>query len=489
MTYQDTRLVVVSNRLPVAVEGKGSQARITAGKGGLVTALAPVLRDRGGLWIGWSGAAGRSGLEEPLRAFSESAGYTLHTVDLTEEEVQGFYLGFSNEVIWPLFHDFQSRCNFVPGYWRAYLTVNRKFAAAIAEQSRPDDYVWVHDYHLMHVAAMLREQGVARRLGFFLHIPFPPPDIFLKLPWRSDVIRALAEFDMVGFQTVRDRRNFLHCLATLCPESRAQGRGPVMTVEVGGRQVRAGYFPISIDYRDFNEWARSRKAVDAAAGLLADLRHRTVVIGADRLDYSKGIPQRFEAMRALLGRYPGLRSRISLLQIVVPSREDLPEYRAMKEEIDRLAGDINSQYGEPGYMPIQYLYRNLDRDELVAAYRAAGIGLVTPLRDGMNLVAKEYCACNVGENGVLVLSEFAGAAAQLQGGALLVNPHDVEGVAEALHRAFTMSPEERRMRMRRMRAGVRKYDIFWWVDSFLQAAFGRHLEEFPPVEMAYHSGR
>jgi trehalose 6-phosphate synthase len=489
MSYQDTRLVVVSNRLPVAVEGKGREAHITAGKGGLVTALAPVLRHRGGLWIGWSGAAGSPGLEEPLRAFSEEAGYALHTVELSEEEVQGFYLGFSNEVIWPLFHDFQSRCNFVPGYWRAYLAVNRKFAAAIAGQSRPDDYVWVHDYHLMHVAAMLREQGVQRRLGFFLHIPFPSPDLFFKLPWRSEVIKALAEFDMVGFQTVRDRRNFQQCLAILCPESRTSGRGPVMTATVGERQVRTGYFPISIDFKEFSSLARTRQSAEAASALQADLRHRTIVLGADRLDYSKGIPQRLEAMRALLGRYPDLRSRISLLQIVVPSREDLPEYKAMKEEIDRLAGDINSQYGEPGYMPIQYLYRNLDREELVSYYRAAGIGLVTPLRDGMNLVAKEYCACNADEQGVLVLSEFAGAAVQLQGGALLVNPYDVEGVADALHLAYTMSPEERRARMRRMRAGVRKYDIFWWVDSFLQAAFGRHLEEFPQVEMAYHAER
>jgi len=489
MTYQDMRLVVVSNRLPVAVQGKGQQARITAGKGGLVTALAPVLRDRGGVWIGWSGAAGQTGLEGPLRTFSEEAGYAMHTVDLTEEDIQGFYLGFSNEVIWPLFHDFQSRCNFVPDYWRSYLAVNRKFAAAIARHSRPDDYVWVHDYHLMHVASMLREQGDQRRLGFFLHIPFPPPDLFFKLPWRSEVIRALAQFDMVGFQTLRDRRNFLQCLSILCPQSRAQGRGPVMTVALDERKVLAGYFPISIDYKDFSGRARTGETAEAAAQLRSTLRHRTIVLGADRLDYSKGIPQRFEAMRALLGRYPELRNRVSLLQIVVPSREDLPEYRAMKEEIDRLAGDINSQFGEPGYMPIQYLYRNLDRDELVAYYRAAGIGLVTPLRDGMNLVAKEYCACNADEQGVLILSEFAGAAAQLQGGAFLVNPYDVEGVADAIHQAMAMPSEERRQRMRRMRAGVRKYDIFWWVDSFLQAAFGRHLEEFPQVEMAYHAER
>ncbi|MEW5772087.1 MAG: trehalose-6-phosphate synthase [Thermodesulfobacteriota bacterium] len=489
MPYQDTRLVVVSNRLPVAVEGAGPQARITAGKGGLVTALAPVLRDRGGVWIGWSGAPGQTGLEGPLRAFSEEAGYSLHTVELTEGEVQGFYLGFSNEVVWPLFHDFQSRCNFVPGYWRSYLEVNRKFAAAITRHSRRDDYVWVHDYHLMHVARMLREQGEERRLGFFLHIPFPPPDIFFKLPWRSEVIRALAEFDMVGFQTIRDRRNFLHCLAMLCPESRTLGRGPVMTAAVGERKVRVGYFPISIDFRDFSSRARTPRAAEAAAALQGDLRHRTIVLGADRLDYSKGIPQRFEAMRSLLSRYPELRNRISLLQIVVPSREDLPEYQAMKEEIDRLAGDINSQFGEPGYMPIQYLYRNLDRDELVAAYRAAGIGLVTPLRDGMNLVAKEYCACNIDEQGVLILSEFAGAAAQLQGGALLVNPYDVEGVADAMRQAILMAPAERRARMHRMRAGVRRYDIFWWVDSFIQAAFGRHLEEFPQAEMAYHAER
>jgi len=477
-----TRLVVVSNRLPIALEGQGDDLTITPGKGGLVTALAPVLRNRGGLWIGWSGATGDPDLGALMRDFSRDAGYDLHTVPLSAEDVRGFYQGFSNEVIWPLFHDFQSRCNFQPEYFRTYLAVNERFAEVIARHSVETDYIWVHDYHLMHVAAKLKERGCARKAGFFLHIPFPTPDIFLKLPWRMQIIKALAEFDLVGFHTQNDRRNFLKCMTTLVKGAKASGRGPVITVTLeDGRELQVGYFPISIDFKDFSRQARTRGAAKLASQIRQALKRRTIILGADRLDYSKGIPQRFEAMRSLLRRYPDLQNRISLLQIVVPSREKLPEYQAQKMEIESLVGDINGEFSVPGYVPIQYLYRNLNRDELVGYYRAADMALVTPLRDGMNLVAKEYCACNITEDGVLILSEFAGAAAQLQRGAFLVNPYDVEGVADTIHRVYHMDRDMKRAYMRKLRALVRKYDIFWWVNAFLESAFGRQLTDFTPV--------
>ena len=477
-----TRLVVVSNRLPIALEGQEDDLTITPGKGGLVTALAPVLRNRGGLWIGWSGASGDPELGGMLRDFSKDAGYDLHTVPLSQDEVRDFYQGFSNEVIWPLFHDFQSRCNFQPEYWRTYLEVNDRFARVIAEHSRPTDFVWVHDYHLMHVAAKLKEQGCARKAGFFLHIPFPTPDIFLKLPWRKQVLKALTQFDLVGFHTLGDRKNFLKCMTTLVKGAKASGRGPVITVTLeDGRELRVGYFPISIDFKDFSGLARTKEAAGLASQIRQALKRRVILLGADRLDYTKGIPQRFEAMRSLMRRYPELRNKVSLLQIVVPSREKLPEYQAQKMEIESLVGDINGEFGEPGYVPIQYLYRNLGRDELVGYYRAADMALVTPLRDGMNLVAKEYCACNITEDGALILSEFAGAAAQLQRGAFLVNPYDVEGVADTIHRVYHMDLAVKRNYMRKLRALVRKYDIFWWVDAFLESAFGRQLTDFAPL--------
>ncbi|MDY7001780.1 MAG: trehalose-6-phosphate synthase, partial [Thermodesulfobacteriota bacterium] len=414
------RLIVVSNRLPVALKRERDKWRLKPGKGGLVNALAPVLRDRGGVWIGWSGAAGKVDLENQFGIFSREAGYTLHPVPLSKTEVRGFYQGFSNEVIWPLFHGFQSRCDFVPDYFRTYVAVNRKFAEIIARTGGASDYIWVHDYHLMHVASLLREMGCDRGVGFFLHIPFPSPDIFLKLPWRSKIIRALMDFDLVGFQTPRDRRNFLQCLNTLCRGTKIMARGPVGTVDFEGRQVRVGYFPIGIDFKSFFQKSRTNEIAKRASDIQESFKRRVLILGADRLDYTKGIPQRLEAIRALLTKYSELREKINFVQVVVPSREMVPEYQAQKTEIDSLVGEINGKFTRAGWVPIHYYYRNLDRKDLVAHYRVADMALVTPLRDGMNLVAKEYCACNISESGVLLLSEFAGAAAQLQRGALLV---------------------------------------------------------------------
>lgn len=482
MSDASTRLVVVSNRLPVALKRENGEWKVHPGSGGLVSAMAPVLRDRGGTWVGWTGAAGDPSHRELLSTFSKDAGYKLEPVLLSEEEQQGFYYGFSNEIIWPLFHDFQSSCNFNPGYWRTYLDVNRKFARITADVSTEQDYVWVHDYHLMHVASMMKEQGIKRKTGFFLHIPFPSLDIFLKLPWRAKVLRALLEYDLVGFQSYRDRRNFLQCVSVFVPDAKARGRGPVMTVTTENHSMQVGGFPIGIDYKDFVRTASKPKVKEMCASFQKALQDRTIILGVDRLDYTKGIPQRLEAIRALLQMHPELQGKISLVQVVVPSRVEVPEYKALKDEIERLVGEINGEFTRPGYIPIHYQYRSLSRDELVAYYRSASMALITPLRDGMNLVAKEYCACNVSRTGVLFLSEFAGTAAQLQNGAILVNPYDVEGVANAIQRAYDMELSERRQRMNRMREVVRKYDIFWWVDSFLQAAFSKKLGDFPALD-------
>jgi trehalose 6-phosphate synthase len=477
------RLVVVSNRLPVTVSTDGEATSVRPATGGLVTALAPVLRNRGGIWAGWTGAAGEVDLGEILGPASREVGYQLCPLTLSEREVSDFYHGFSNEIIWPLFHDLLRHCNFVPQYWRTYLDVNRKFARLVSENSGASDYVWVHDYHLMHVAQFLRNLSEGhRRIGFFLHTPFPPVDIFVKLPWRSHILRALLEYDLVGFQTMRDRRNFIRCLRQLIPEAKAGGRGPVITLHYGGREVRVGCFSIGIGFDEFARVASSRAVDDRRLSLQEAHLDRQIILSVDRLDYTKGIPERLEGFRRALMRYPALHQKVTLVQVVVPSRESVPEYQVLKTEIERVIGQINGQFTRPDWVPIHYIYRHLSRDNLVANYRAADIALVTPLKDGMNLVAKEYCACNVEERGVLILSEFAGAAVQLRRGALLVNPYDSEGIADAIHRAFRMSAPERRLRMRKMRQAVRKTDIFWWVDSFMRAAFARTLEDFPKDE-------
>jgi len=457
-----SRLIVVSNRLPfVFARAKGGRWSAQPGSGGLVTALLPVLRDRGGLWIGWPGASA------PARSLpAADAGYRLAGVPLTAAEVRGFYQGFSNEVIWPLFHDLPSLCNFDPAYWRTYGEVNRKYARAVQRRARPGDFVWVHDYHLMSLAAELRPLGTRLRLAFFLHIPFPAPDVFMKLPWRAPLLDALLEYDLVGFQTARDRKNFLACAQALGRDARPE---------------RTGHFPISIDYNAFVRRAAAGDVAAKARELHLLLPRRKLVLGIDRLDYTKGIALRLRAFQDLLVRKPEMRGRVSLIQVVVPSREDIPQYREMKTEIEQLVSRINGEFARPGaWVPVWYEYRSLSRLELLAYYRAADIALITPLKDGMNLVAKEYCACSIEEDCVLILSEFAGAAAQLGGGALLVNPYDIRGVAEAIRVAHAMPAEEREARMRRMRRSIRRQDVFWWVDSFLRAAISRGLRHFPP---------
>lgn len=483
MTPEQQRLVVVSNRLPAALVKEGKEWTVKAGAGGLVTALAPVLKNRGGVWIGWSGSSDPTlDVDGLLADFSAQAGYDLFTVPLTEEEVDGYYFGFSNEIIWPLFHDLQTRCRFDPAYWRMYLDVNFKFAETVARKTTPDDYIWIHDYHLMHQAFFLKSMGVKRTLGFFLHIPFPPPDIFMKLPWRWKLIQALTEFDLVGFQTLQDRKNFAECLSRLMPEAKVRGRGAVVTVTVGNREFRLGAFPISIDYNDFSEKAKRPDVAQKAFEIKEALRHRKIILGVDRLDYTKGIPERIRSIQALLRRYPDLHGRVNFVQIAVPSREQVDEYRELRTEIEQLVGRVNGEFSFPGWVPVHYHYKSFPHEELVAYYRAADIGLVTPLRDGMNLVAKEYCAANTTGDGVLVLSEFAGAAAQLQNNAYLVNPYDMEGIAKALHRAFHWDKETRMVSMTKLKNQVRKNNIFWWVDSFLQAGLAKSLDDFPEVD-------
>jgi len=465
-----SRLIVVSNRLPFAFKrGKGGQWRAEPGSGGLVTALLPVLRNRGGTWVGWPGAAGKA-REFSAALASAGAGtrYRLAAVPLDAREVREFYLGFANEVIWPLFHDLPSLCNFEPAYWRAYCEVNRKYAKAVRRRAAPGDFIWVHDYHLMSLAVELHALDARLRVAFFLHIPFPAPDVFMKLPWRAPLLDALLDYDLIGFQTARDRRNFLACAQALGREVRPE---------------RTGYFPISIDYNAFMRRAAGDDVAAKARELHQLLPRRKLVLGIDRLDYTKGIALRLRAFQDLLVRHPDMRGRVSLIQVVVPSREDIPRYREMKTEIEQLVSRINGEFARPGgWVPVWYQYRSLSRLELLAYYRAADIALITPLKDGMNLVAKEYCACSIEEDCVLILSEFAGAAAQLAGGALLVNPYDIRGVAEAIRLAHAMPAEERIARMRRMRRSIRSRDVFWWVDSFLGAAISRGLRHFPLPE-------
>jgi trehalose 6-phosphate synthase/phosphatase len=463
------KLVLVSNRIPITFTTEDGKLKGVPSSGGLVSALEPLLKDHGGIWVGSGGTEDSPEIRRILEEASGSSPYEFSPIFLTEEEQSNFYEGFSNEIVWPLFHDLQSRCNFDPRYWEFYQRVNAKFADAVEKASTPRDLIWIHDYQLMQAARTLRAHRPKARLAFFLHIPFPSPDIFAKFPWRRQILEDLLAHDLVGVQTGRDQRNLIACLRYFVPSLKISGRGESRMVITPHGHTHIEAFPISIDFRGFSDQSESASVVERAKQIKTKTHDIQIAVGVDRLDYTKGIPERLKAFGYFLRKYPEFHRKVELIQIVVPSREGIPRYDQLKREVERLVTHVNGEFSEPGWVPINYLYRSVPREEVVAVYRAADVALITCLKDGMNLVAKEYCAAKTDANGALVLSEFAGAAPELRVGALLVNPNDEVGVAEALKQALEMKPEERRKRMLRLRLQIRNNDILTWRDRFFCA--------------------
>lgn len=454
-TVSASPLVVVSNRLPFEVRRSQAGVRFERSPGGLVAALEPVLEARGGVWIGWPGFEAEKDEAVPVPPSVGKLRY--HAVPLTARELAGFYGGFANRTIWPLFHYFVARTQFDNNTWRAYDRINGRFAEAAAADSDDHSIVWVHDYHLMRLPLQLRRLAPRRRIAFFLHIPFPSADVFRILPWSRQLLRGLLGADLVGFHIPEYAENFLSCAERLLGLETDRARG---LVQFENRHVAVEAHPISIDVARVEQLAR---AAEPAPDPVLD------ILGVDRLDYTKGIAERILAVERLLEKHPRYRGKVLFTQLMVPSRERVEEYQAMKREIDELVGRVNGRFSERGWSPISYLFRSMSPEELAAMYRDARVALVTPLRDGMNLVAKEFVASRVDGDGVLVLSELAGAAAELQE-ALLVNPYDIEAVADALDRALAMPEDERRARMTALRARVKGRDVHAWVERFLGGA-------------------
>ncbi len=421
------------------------------------------LRGRPGLWFGWSGDVAESDAGAPRTLTSGATTYV--TLDLTRAEYERYYLGFSNATLWPILHYRLGLVDYDRDHYEGYLQVNARMARSLLPLLQPDDLVWVHDYHLIPFAAALRRFGVGNPIGFFLHTPFPSADVFTALPRHEELIAALGAYDLVGFQTEESRQAYLGCVGKL-GSGRQAGGGRFLA---GGRTCRTGVFPIGIDADAF-AGAAGHAAQSMEVRRLADSVHgRSLVIGVDRLDYSKGIAQRFKAIEKLLEEHPEHRREVDYLQVTPHSRDELPHYRALRRELEASAGRINGKYAECDWSPIHYVNKGFSRQTLAAFYRLAHVGLVTPLRDGMNLVAKEFVAAQTASDpGVLVLSRFAGAAREL-GGALLVNPIDTSEIAGALHRALAMPREERQERWRSMIAILRDNTIEGWRDAYLAA--------------------
>lgn len=449
-----SRLVIVSNRVQIPTE-KAPRA------GGLAVALGSGLVP-GTLWFGWSGKRGHGGRTPSLH---EAQGVTYATIDVTEKEYNDYYVGFSNGALWPLLHYRLDFLDFYREQYAGYRHVNAYFAEALQPLLRPDDLVWVHDYQLILVGEALRARGVGQRIGFFLHIPFVPPEILDAMPCGAELLRGLCAYDVVGFHTDEHRHAFLSCVEiVLGIKADAQGR-----FQYEGREVRTVSDPIGIDAEEFaNVAARSSRGAEVRR-IRESLFSRALAIGADRLDYSKGLPNRFRAFDRLLDRFPEHRGKVSMLQVAARSREDVDRYQQLRRSLDRLVGDINGRYSEFDWIPIRYMTRALSRKSLAGFYRVARVALVTPLRDGMNLVAKEYVAAqSSADPGVLILSRFAGAAEELRE-ALIVNPFDADEVAEAINQALTMELGERKERWQALRERVWAGTPQRFTEIFMQA--------------------
>lgn len=449
-------LVVVANRLPVRRVQENGKSGWAVSPGGLVTALHPVLKDKRGAWVGWSGTP-----DETVRPFKHQ-GMHLAPVRLSEAEIDAYYYGFSNGTLWPLYHDSIRFPQFHRRWWWPYLEVNRRFADAAARTVARNGTVWVQDYQLQLVPAMLREQRPDVKIGFFLHIPFPSSEMFTRMPWRTQVVEGMLGADVVGFQTKQSARNFAHAARLL-----AGAKGSDTRLNHRGRRITCKAFPISIDYDRFAGYAETERVQQKARELKAQLgNERKIMLGVDRLDYTKGIDVRLRAVEELFHHKLTTAAETVFVQIAVPSREDIAAYDQMRRDIEELVGRINGQHAEAGRVAVHYLRRGLPQEDLAAYYLAADVIVVTPFQDGMNLVVKEYIASRVNDDGVVVLSEFAGAAGELKQ-ALMVNPFDIDGVTSALDQSIRIPHDEAVRRMKKMRKQVRTNNVFTWSRNFL----------------------
>lgn len=452
-----SRLVVISNRI--------ADPRKPAA-GGLAVALGEALNKTGGLWFGWSGTINEEGAPGETQLHMRQAGpVTLATVDLCREDHDTYYHGYSNSVLWPVFHYRLDLADFDAGYIAGYRRVNQMFARQLMPLLRDDDIIWVHDYHLIPLAAELRAMGCKQRIGFFLHIPMPPPLIMAAIPQHEWLMRSLFAYDLVGLQSEADVAHFTNYV-------RNEGGAEELDrkrLRAFGATVEVRAFPIGIDVDEFTRLGQASDAMDTYLGMRAEYSRRRLLLGIDRLDYSKGIPQRVRAFRELLDRYPENRNSATMIMIASPSRDDVHAYADLRQELEGLCGSVNGDYGELDWMPVRYIHRMVARRRVPGLCRAAAVGLVTPLRDGMNLVAKEFVvAQDPDDPGVLVLSRFAGAAEQLKE-ALLVNPYDTAGMANSIQQALQMPLAERKARHQQLMARIREYDVHWWRQTFLEA--------------------
>ncbi|WP_457601075.1 alpha,alpha-trehalose-phosphate synthase (UDP-forming) [Hydrogenivirga sp.] len=450
------KLIVVSNREPYRIEPARTKLEKTVG--GLVSALEPILRKHGGVWVCW----GRKGQKTPLET-KITEDFFMKQVPLTSADVSEYYYGFSNETLWPLCHMFLNRTHFSSKYWLGYRRVNRKFAKVVAEAYVPGSKVLVNDYHLALVPKMLKEQGIKDTIYMFWHIPFPPYFMLRFLPQRREILEGMLGADVIGFHTQHYVQNFQECAREILGAFYDDN-----TVYWNGRRIRVKAVPIGIDVKRWESLRNEPKVVKYARNLRKKLGVEYVGIGVDRLDYTKGLEEKFRGIGRFFEKYPSFRGRVSFVQIAAPTRTKLEDYMDIKRKTDEIVGMIEGRFGEPGWVPIYYYYKNYGDERLASLYMMSDFALITPLIDGLNLVSKEYVVSRRDNDGVLILSEFAGVSMQLREGALIVNPFDEEEVAESIYMALKMKKREKRERMKALRERVVREDVHWWLRTFLE---------------------
>ncbi len=464
-TMTEKRTIIISNRLPVRVEINGQDISYHASEGGLATGLSSVSQDDNSLWIGWAGVATDNILLHE-RIATELRPKKLLPVMLNQREIDEFYEGFSNETLWPLFHYFPTYANYNSSHWDTYVSVNRKFADSIIATATEHDTIWIHDYHLMLVPQMVREHLPQASIGFFQHIPFPSYEVFRLMPWREELLKGLLGADLIGFHTDEDVKHFTESVEKVTQDSEDVVLKVNGFLTVEGRNVTIDAFPMGIDYDKFHELADSKLTHRSSAKLTEMIGDKKLIISIDRLDYSKGIIHRLKAYQQFLEQYPDFHEHVVFFQLIVPSRDSVKQYASLKEEVNKLVSDINSRYGTIFWQPICYFYRSMPMEMLSALYTTADVAMVTPLRDGMNLVSKEFIASKVNTPGVLILSEMAGAAKQLSE-AILVNPNDQQQVVNAIYKSLIMPVREQIKRMKAMQQVIADSNVFRWVDNFM----------------------
>ncbi|MGV3541243.1 MAG: bifunctional alpha,alpha-trehalose-phosphate synthase (UDP-forming)/trehalose-phosphatase [Rufibacter sp.] len=454
------KTIIISNRLPIKVQRTEEGLAYETSEGGLATGLGSIYKKGDNIWIGWPGTYFEDEAER-AKVRQDLSQQSMHPVYLTESEIKDFYEGFSNETLWPTFHYFSQYAVYDDAFWNAFQTVNQKFCTAVMEHAQPGDTIWVHDYQLLLLPAMIREQMPDSSIGFFQHIPFPSFEVFRLLPWREQILNGMLGADLIGFHTYDDARHFLSSVSRIIGFNTTQG-----LIDNGYRNIMVDAFPMGIDYEKYAKLATAEDTKAKIKEYRKALQDQKIILSIDRLDYSKGIPQRLHAFELFLKENPEFHGKVTLFMLVVPSRDQVEKYRQLKETIDELVGRINSSYRTITWNPIQYFYRSFPIEELSALYSVADIALVTPMRDGMNLVCKEFIASKIDQRGVLILSEMAGASRELAD-ALLINPNDLGQMVKSIKEALTMPEEEQTIRMEHMQDIVQRYNIHHWVDIFM----------------------